>query len=322
MKSIRLFTTVLLLLVIHFADAQTSQRGFSFQGYAISPEGLALGNEAINTRFTVYPKSGAGFIYEETQNLTTDAYGVFHAVVGSVNPALFQKMDFTAKGADYWMRVEVKKSTAGVYATISDAAMLAVPYARFADNGVPVGTIIPFAGPKTKVPQGWLVCDGTEYDGSDPLYEQLYNVIENTWGGTGTAFNVPELRGYFLRGFDDGAGNDPDAANRTNVAGEQIGDVIGSYQTDTTGVHKHAAGTLTTTNSGTHSHSIDGRHADGIGGGTGDGSIRNPDGDFWDNFGSTDSAGNHSHSISGSTADGGGKETRPKNAYVLYIIKY
>lgn len=231
-------------------------------------------------------------------------------------------MNFTAKGANYWMKVEVKELTAPSFSTINDEAMQAVPYARYADNGVPVGTIISFGAGSTKVPEGWLLCDGTEYDGTMAQYEQLYNVLENTWGGTGSTFNVPELRGYFLRGTDNGAGNDPEAAIRSAlIPGGNIGDNVGSYQVDTIKTHEHAV-TGSTVAAGNHSHSVNGYWGGGVTSSGSDGVIRNTDGSYAGAIGSTAAAGDHSHSVTGNTDNTGGQETRPKNAYVLYIIKY
>jgi len=53
-----------------------------------------------------------------------------------------------------------------------------------------------------------LKCDGAAVSRS--TYANLFSVIGTTWGvGNGsTTFNVPDLRGLFLRGFDDGAGVD------------------------------------------------------------------------------------------------------------------
>ena len=320
MKTIKLFSTAILLFTILTVNAQTSQRGFSFQGYAVSNEGVALAEEAIDVKFTIYPKGGVGYSYEEEHSeVVTDYYGVFHAIVGSKTPILFQKMNFTAKGADFWLRVEVKKTTDAVFTKISDAPMLAVPYARFADNGVPVGTVISFAAGTTKVPEGWLLCDGTEYDGTLPEYTQLYDIIANTWGGTGASdFKVPELRGYFLRGFDNGAGNDPGVAARTNSNGDVVGDVVGSYQTDAAIAHDHTF-SGSTSSGGTHSHSF--ASAMNFSGGSGSSGNNGGDGEG-NSVSSTNSAGSHSHSFSGTTANTGDVETRPKNAYVLYIIKY
>lgn len=320
MKIIKLLSSLILLFTVVAVNAQTSQRGFSFQGYAVSNEGVALAEKAIDVKFTIYPKSGVGYTYEEEHSdIITDYYGVFHTIIGSQTPTLFQKMNFTAKGTDFWMRVEVKKTTDPIFVKISDASMMAVPYARYADNGVPVGTIISFGAGATKVPAGWLLCDGTQYDGTAPEYTQLYEVIENTWGGTGAAdFKVPELRGFFLRGLDNGAGNDPDVAVRTNSSGNIVGDVVGSYQTDAAIAHNHTF-SGSTSSGGNHSHSF--TPAMNFSGGSGSSSNNGGDGEG-NSVSSTSSAGSHNHSFSGTTANFGDVETRPKNANVLYIIKY
>lgn len=41
-------------------------------------------------------------------------------------------------------------------------------------------------------PTGWLICDGTAYDPAD--YPRLFAAIGYTWGGSGSSFNVPDLR--------------------------------------------------------------------------------------------------------------------------------
>ena len=257
MKNIKLLSMAILLLIIYNASAQTSQRGFSFQGYAVNSQGVTLSEKHVDVKFTIYSKSGAGYVYEEVHNnVTCDFYGILHVVVGTKTPVLFQKMNFTAKGADYWMLVEVREVGDPLYNTISDNAMLATPYARFADNGVPVGTVISFGADAAKVPEGWLLCDGTVYDGTNPQYERLYNVLENTWGGTLTSFNVPDFRGYFLRGFDNGAGTDPEAAGRTAlISGGNSGDAIGSYQASGVNAHNHSL-SATTNSTGNHNHTL------------------------------------------------------------------
>lgn len=56
--------------------------------------------------------------------------------------------------------------------------------------GVPIGTIIDFAGPIP--PNGYLLCDGRPV--SAVQYPELYSVIANTWGGDEKLFNLPDLR--------------------------------------------------------------------------------------------------------------------------------
>ncbi|QEE08716.1 phage protein [Bartonella kosoyi] len=65
----------------------------------------------------------------------------------------------------------------------------------------PAGTIGIFG--MQVLPEGWLLCDGKAYLRSD--YPALYEAIWIRWGGSDsvTHFNVPDLRGVFLRGVDD-----------------------------------------------------------------------------------------------------------------------
>lgn len=59
-------------------------------------------------------------------------------------------------------------------------------------SGVPVGTIIPFAG--NSVPQGYLLCDGSAISRTD--YASLFAVIGTIYGaGDGNStFNLPNLK--------------------------------------------------------------------------------------------------------------------------------
>lgn len=68
------------------------------------------------------------------------------------------------------------------------------------------GVIFPFGG--TTAPDGFLMCDGAAY--SRTAYASLFAVIGTSFGnGNGsTTFNVPDLRGEFLRGVDNGRGID------------------------------------------------------------------------------------------------------------------
>jgi len=98
---------------------------------------------------------------------------------------------------------------------------------------VPIGTVIPFAGnyQPNQRRQGWLLCDGTLYDPKDSTYTPLYEVIGTTYGGSGnTSFAVPDSRGLFIRGVDDGAGVDVGAEKRHLAATAALGNGLGSVQ--------------------------------------------------------------------------------------------
>jgi microcystin-dependent protein len=70
-----------------------------------------------------------------------------------------------------------------------------------------VGSVTAFAMPEP--PEGWLVCDGRAIDRAK--YLRLFNRIGTTHGaGDGvTDFNLPNLNGQFIRGFDKSGKIDP-----------------------------------------------------------------------------------------------------------------
>jgi microcystin-dependent protein len=73
----------------------------------------------------------------------------------------------------------------------------AVTQAKASNMLVPAGAIMPFA--MNGAPTGWLAADGASVSTSAP-YDLLFAAIGYTYGGSGTSFNVPDLRGYFVRG--------------------------------------------------------------------------------------------------------------------------
>ena len=72
--------------------------------------------------------------------------------------------------------------------------------------GSEIGTVSAFAMPTA--PEGWLVCDGSAISRTD--YADLFAAIGTLWGDGDevSTFNLPDLRGEFVRGFDDGRGVD------------------------------------------------------------------------------------------------------------------
>jgi microcystin-dependent protein len=97
-------------------------------------------------------------------------------------------------------------------------------------------------------PNGYLICDGRSL--SQTEFKALFQSIGTSFGNgsTGTVFgtpgglrfNLPDLRGRFLRGTDGTAGNDPNKTSRTAMAaGGATANNIGSVQNDQMQSHKH-----------------------------------------------------------------------------------
>ena len=136
-------------------------------------------------------------------------------------------------------------------------------------------------------PLGFLECDGSEINRT--TYSNLYTVIGDSYGdGDGsTTFNLPDFRGHFLRGWDHGAGIDPNAGSRTDRGDGTTGDNVGTKQP---GEYED------------HSHSVQ------VGTGTGP-----------SNF--IDRSSTYSGSVSSGTSSSGGDETRPINTNIMICIK-
>lgn len=92
--------------------------------------------------------------------------------------------------------------------------------------GTPVGTVLFFAS--STAPTNYLKANGAAI--SRTTYSSLFAVIGTTFGaGDGsTTFNLPDMRGYFPRGWADNGSVDS-------------GRVFGSTQTDAFASHTHSA---------------------------------------------------------------------------------
>lgn len=101
----------------------------------------------------------------------------------------------------------------------------------------PSGAILSFGG--TVAPAGYLLCDGTSYLRAS--YPALFAAIGTAYGSTdGAHFNVPDMRGAFLRGVSGTSGIDPDANTRVaSRVGANSGNNVGSEQSYALQSHFH-----------------------------------------------------------------------------------
>jgi microcystin-dependent protein len=165
-------------------------------------------------------------------------------------------------------------------------------------EALPVGSISAFAGPATEEvrqrlwEKGWLLCDGDSYTQKE--WPELFGVIRQFWGrgkGGDTDFSVPNLEGLFLRGVT----SDPHKADLEGRVplGEGVPLQVGSIQMDAFKDHSHDYTFFAYEQNGNSPHI--------------------PTGDPW----SYDPV---PFDTTGAN-QGASTETRPRNAYVQYIIK-
>lgn len=91
-----------------------------------------------------------------------------------------------------------------------------------------------YTWPAETIPAYTLECAGQSI--SRTTYAALFAAIGTRYGtADGASFNVPDLRGEFIRGWDHGRGVDPNSSTRTNAGGGTIGDHVGTKQLGTSG---------------------------------------------------------------------------------------
>lgn len=153
-------------------------------------------------------------------------------------------------------------------------------------SSVPAGAVQAFA--MSSAPAGWIKANGDAV--SRTTYAALFAAIGTTYGaGDGsTTFNLPELRGEFIRGWDDGRGVDS-------------GRTFGSSQIDAFQGHWHstyATGNITA---------------------VGDQAVEDGPRTFTTNSSNTAVLGAVSDNVNGTPRTA--SETRPRNVALLYCIK-
>ena len=311
----KLFLSLVTVIMAATATiAQNSGLGFNYQAVVRKVDGTLLANSDVNLRVSLYPgQSAASPTWVEIHNAHTDYSGCFGITVGKGTresgsvAAKYADINFSA--VYYWMKIEIQEGS--TYREVSFAQLPSSPYSEVAHNATSfAGMIAPFAGPADKVPAGWLLCDGREVSRSE--YVNLYNAIGVAWGeGNGSStFNIPDLRGMFLRGVSGESGNDEDADSRTMLAnnGGNTGNHVGSYQGDAirniTGTLR-IGDTICDTNSYPPSGFCDIQYVGVMGG-----RAKSPD------------AYAYIYSFDASRIVPVGNDNRPKNVYVTYIIKY
>ena len=187
----------------------------------------------------------------------------------------------------------------------------------------PVGAVTAYAGHDSVLHEGsavWMPCDGRSVAIAD--YTTLFERIGWTYGLGGDRvarrhFQLPDYRGYFLRGVDAGSRRDPDARTRVSAAdsNEVIGDKVGSVQSYGTALPKRETfKTGDESNRHIHTGSSEAR-AQGGSNTFDEGDKRGVDGgqSITVNANTT----GHTHLVE----SGGDAETRPRNMAVVWMIR-
>ncbi|WP_343328875.1 tail fiber protein [Polaribacter staleyi] len=326
MKSLKITFILLFISLASFA-----QSGMVFQGIARDNNSAAIVDKTMVFTFRITQQDGTD-LYQETQQIKTDNFGVFSHVIGTGNAVTgtFGGVNFSQGN----LKAIIVVNNDGTDTQIYDQKFEYVPYARHAntaDNGVPVGTIV--TSLSNDVPEGWIECNGQS------LADDKFADLRNALGGL---TNVPNLGGMYLKGA--GAPNNSNYSHSIN---------LGEFQQPATQTHTHILlGNFDTNVTGDHVHGL--RFANNPGNDPGAqgfpannnhnsfrSSDRNEGGNttwYYDNNYAQrmqETKGNHNHTVNIERTTGHGgilgnaqrdgnleKENRPYSYGVRYIIKY
>jgi len=164
--------------------------------------------------------------------------------------------------------------------------------AEIEDAKPPAGTVLMFAS--QTAPNGYLECDGSNVSRS--TFSDLFNAISTTFGsGDGsTTFTLPDLRGEFVRGWD----NNRNVDSNRNFGSSQNQSTEDQFATfDNRGSQDFEIKFISTPSWQANQFAFDG------------------DGDGSRGSSSTRTSGLEVNSLENNT------ETRPRNIALMYIIK-
>ena len=129
-----------------------------YQAIARNLKGEILSNEPVSLKVSLITQNGQTntSYYSETQDITTNQFGLFTLVIGGGNvvSGSFSAVPWSTENV--WLQVEIKDKGQSNYTTISNSKLLTVPYAFHAEtantlvgpglgiaNGLPPGVPVP-----------------------------------------------------------------------------------------------------------------------------------------------------------------------------------
>jgi len=312
--------------------------GINYQALLRNAEGQPLASQTIIVQVSILFDSATGTaVYTETHNATTNAFGQINLSIGEGESTLGVFGAINWGNGPFFLKTAVDLTGSGTFHELEVVKFYSVPYS-LVSAGIPAmssdardaiqspvsgmqifntnrkciefftgtgwtssdapGTIKPFASSADKIPEGWLLCDGSEISRTE--YTELFEAIGIGWGAgnSTTTYNLPDLRGQFLRGVDITAGVDPDKTIRTaKYSGGNTGNNVGSFQEDIYYQHSHLYPVINTGCGLTWTET------------------------YWA-LPSVQLTNAYNHCGAPVGESSGGNETRPRNAYVNYIIKF
>ncbi len=124
-----------ILFVLFLSQSLLAQAplGFNYQGIAREADGTPIANQEIAIRVNIIDGPQGSSQYEEAHFLTTNAFGLFTAIIGQGNGnSTLNSVNWAA--GNLWLQIELDPDDSGNYILMGAQQLMSVPYALFAQE--------------------------------------------------------------------------------------------------------------------------------------------------------------------------------------------
>jgi len=199
--------------------AQSVPNLINYQGRLTDQTGAPLpaGSYAIQFRLWDSATSSTNLIWAQQQTVAVQTSGLFNVILGSpgstnvpgLSPAV-NDLSFAFSQNNRFLGITLVSSNSSPIPAPSEIRprqqILSSPFSLRSGNGVPAGTLLPFAGGAP--PPGFMLCDGHAVNSQQ--FPELFAAIGTAWGigdGGTNDFTLPDLRGRVAIGLDNMGGS-------------------------------------------------------------------------------------------------------------------
>ena len=113
----------------------------NYQAVARDASGGVIASQPISVRISVHHGSSSGMVqFQETQNVATNAFGLFDLQIGSGTAGTGTIGTVAWSSGNKYLQVEIDPAGGSSYVDMGTQQLVSVPYALSAANGMPQGT--------------------------------------------------------------------------------------------------------------------------------------------------------------------------------------
>lgn len=130
MKKIIFTLSILIITVAVYAQAPAK---FNYQGIARNNTGQPISGQSVSLRISILNTSATGdVLYSETQDVTTNAYGLYNIEIGSGTIISGTMSGINWASSSKFIKIEMDPAGGSSYIDLGITQLLSVPYAMYA----------------------------------------------------------------------------------------------------------------------------------------------------------------------------------------------